>query len=49
MKDRYELCEEHANTKIYYDHRLMCPLCDAQDQIEKLKEKIEDLEKEEEL
>lgn len=46
MKDRFELCEEHEDTKIYYDYRLKCPLCNAQEEMEKLKEKVEDLEEE---
>ncbi len=44
MKDRFELCEEHEDTKVYYDWRVRCPLCDAQEEMAKLKEKIEDLE-----
>jgi hypothetical protein len=47
MKDRFELCEEHGDTKIYYDFRLRCPLCDAQEEIEKLKEQIEQMEEQE--
>ncbi len=47
-KDRFELCEEHEKTKVYYDWRVRCPLCDAQEEMEKLKEKIEELQNQEE-
>ncbi len=46
MKDRYELCEDHKDAKVFYDYRLACPLCNAEDEIQKLKDKIYDLEKE---
>jgi hypothetical protein len=47
VKDRFELCEEHEDTKVYYDYRLKCPLCNAAEEIENLKKKIGDLEEEE--
>ena len=46
MKDRYELCEDHKDAYIFYDYRLMCPLCNAEKEIETLKDKINTLEEE---
>ncbi len=50
--DRYELCEEHRtdrgeDVKVFYDYALACPLCEAEKKIEKLEEKIEQLQEEE--
>ncbi len=47
MRDRFEFCEEHEDTKIFYDYRLACPLCEANKEIDSLKEKIERLEEKE--
>jgi hypothetical protein len=45
MRNRYELCKSHVNQpKIFYDHGLQCPLCEAEEKILELEKKIDDME-----